>query len=676
MATNNKQNGNGNGVTWAAELGRKYTAGIAHMFILHFNAQDYAQDLVTVPEYLRAMLSQRDLVLSYDIAGGIQFANPDQRQLFIEALGLDQQVGGLAAQMGLQVDGAQQQEIELPREPTKALPLLERALHLQEVRRNGEVTHPRVAVIIHWPEMLAPASDVAMMSASDRVSVATLTRWASDPVIMANQGIIILVTRNLTDLAEPLRAAASRIEAITVLLPDEQARLNWIESYLQRKNEERKAEIEATAWAAVRAAMATEDEYHVCWWPEGAEWDDTLDSAPNAELRKEAKKLLAKARKEAAKAIPELKLAIPVEILARMTAGLSLIHIEDIFLRALHEERPVDRDLVKDRKDEIIRAEFGDVLEIMDPEHGMDYIAGHALVKRYFQDYVISALHKGDVARAPQGVLLVGPPGTGKTAIVEAVAFEAGFNAVNLNLSKILAGLVGASERNLEKALLAIEALTPCVVFTDEIDQKFGRRSEGHQGDSGVSARLFSRVMEFMSDTSHRGKVVWLAASNRPDLLDAAFKRPGRFDVIMPMLLPQSDEERMELFWVMLRKYGLELDPENTRTSVEVTIIKAGHLTEGYTGAEIEQVVIKANQIAGRNDRPAGEIANDDLLEALQYVKPRTQDIEFMTYLALGECTDLEFVPDAYRQKAADRGSLEAAIESHTPKHHRSARQL
>ena len=681
MATKKDKQNDGNGVAWAAELGRKYTAGIAHMFVLHFNVRDYAETLVTIPEYLQAMLNRRDLVVTYDLASGIEFANPDQRQLFIEALELDQQqVGGLAAQMGLQMEGAQQQEVELPREPSKALPLLERALHLQEVRRNGEILHPRVAVIIHWPEMLAPASDVAMMSASDRVSVATLTRWASDPVIMANQGIVILVTRNLTDLAEPLRAAASRIEAIAVPLPDEQARLAWIGSYLQHKGTEREAEINAQAWDAVRRAMGHQPGHPTGWfWDHESAFpwvEDDLDNAPSPELRREAKKLLKRARKEAAKSIPELKLVMTVEILARMTAGLSLIHVEDIFLRALHEGRPVDRDLVKDRKDEIVRQEFGDVLEIMDPEHGMDMIAGHKLVKKYFSDYVIDALHKGDVARAPQGVLLVGPPGTGKTALVEAIAFESGFNAINLNLAKILAGLVGASERNLEKALLAIEALTPCVVFTDEIDQKLGRRSEGYQGDSGVSSRLFSRVMEFMSDTSHRGKVVWLAASNRPDLLDPAFKRPGRFDMIMPLLLPQSDEERIELFWVMLRKYGLELDPEDTRTSVEATIARAGRLADGYTGAEIEAVVIKANQIAGRNDRPPGVVANADLLEALGYVKPRTGDVEFMTYLALAESTDLEFVPEAYRQKAADRGNLESAIEAHAPKHQRSARQL
>lgn len=682
MATKSKRNGNGNGVAWALELGQKYTSGISHAFILHFNVEDYASGLVTVEEYLGRMLKARDLVVTYDLAGGLHFRSDEERKLFIAMTGLDQAtaVSDLAAQMGLsQPEESQQAEIELPRAPVKALPLLEQAMKVRQIEHNGEFIYPRTAVIIKWPELMAPACDAAMMQPADRVAMATLAGWATDPEIRANQAIVVLITRNLTDLAEPLRRSTAQIEAITVPLPDEAARLAWIEQYLDYRASERNTEIETKAWDAVREAMAHQPPHETGWyWDENCTFpwtEDDLDNAPSAELRREAKKLLTKARREAGKAVPKLELAIPVEIFARMTAGLSLLHIEDICLRSMHERRPVDRELVKERKDEIILQEYGDVLEIMDPQWGLDMVAGHHLVKTYFQDYVIQALHKGDTARAPQGVLLVGPPGTGKTAIVEAVAFEAGFNAVVLNLARILGGLVGASERNLEKALLAIEALTPCIVFTDEIDQKLGRRSEGFQGDSGVSARLFARVMEFMSDTSHRGKIVWLAASNRPDLLDAAFKRPGRFDAIIPMLLPDDEADRQELFEVMLRKYGLAPDPDDTRKSEEVKMQKAASQTAGYTGAEIEAVVIKANQIAGRHGREAGIVHPDDILEALQYIPASTAGIEYMTLLALQTVTDLEFVPPRYRQQAGNKQSLQSDIEKHAPTH-RSAREL
>ena len=654
MATTN--NAVQNGVEWARELGQKYTSGIAHQFILHFNVADYAHGLATVEEYLLAMLSSRDMVISYDIASGIQFKGPkgaEQRKLFIEALGLDQQAGvdSLAAAMGLQTVAPQQPqgEIELPRNPAKALPLLERALHLREVQKNGDVTHPRVAVIINWAEQLAPAADAAMMSPADRLAMVTLARWATDPQIIVNQGIVILVTRNLTDLAEPLRASTSRIEAIAVTLPDESARLVWIDNYVASKQSDRKEGIEAIATDAVIQAGEH---------PESAQ----------------GQKLLRKARKDAAKIVPELKMEIDVQTMARMTAILSLIHIEDIFLRAMHEGRPVDQQLVKDRKQAIISREFADVLEVMEPRFGLDMIAGHEPVKVFMKEYVIGALQRGDVARAPLGVLLMGPAGTGKTALVEAVAYECGFNAINLNLAKILQGLVGASERNLEKALLAIEALAPCIVFTDEIDQKLGQRG-GYQGDSGVSSRLFGRVMEFMSDTAHRGRIVWLAATNRPDLLDAAFKRPGRFDAKIPLLLPSSDEERVQIFYVMLLKYGLKTDPEDTRSSEEVKMNQAAKATDGYTGAEIEAIVIKANQIAGRNGRAEGIVHPDDILKACKLIAPSTRDIQFMTALALAEVTDLELVPEAYRSQAANKEVLHQQVEALTPAR-RTAREL
>lgn len=595
------ENKNGNGVIWASELAQKYTSGISHQFILHFNVQDYAHGLATVGEYVEAMLASRDMVITYDIAGGIEFASASHRQLFIKALGLDAPpaTGDLAAAMGLQTVETPTREVELPRAPAQALPLLEQALHLKEcTNAAGETIYPRVAVIIKWAEQLAPATEVGMMAPQDRQVVVTLARWAQDQAIRANQGIIVLICRNLQDLAEPLRSSTSMVEAITVPLPDVGQRLEWIKAYLEKK--------------------------------------------------------------------PEVELDIPVEILARSTAGLSLVHVEDIFLRAMHEERPVDRELVKDRKDAIIAQEFGDVLEILDPGFGLDMIAGHSAVKTYFQDYVIDALRKGDTARAPLGVLLMGPPGTGKTAIVEAVAFEARFNAVNLNLAKILQGLVGASERNLEKALLAIEALAPCIVFTDEIDQKMGQRG-GYQGDSGVSSRLFGRVMEFMSDTSHRGQIVWLAATNRPDLLDTAFKRPGRFDAKIPMLLPVSSEERIELFHVMFRKYSLRFG-YGSRKATELKLKEAADKTDGYSGAEIESIVIKAHQIACRHDREPGEVGGDDLLQAVSYISSSSRDSEYMTALALAEVSDLEFVPLALRTKAANKAELAVQIEKTQPR--------
>ena len=142
---------------------------------------------------------------------------------------------------------------------------------------------------------------------------------------------------------------------------------------------------------------------------------------------------------------------------------------------------------------------------------------------------------------------MTGPAGTGKSAVAEAVAHEAGVNAVVLNLARILGQYVGNSERNLEKALQAIKSLAPTIVFIDEIDQSVSR---GGSGDSGVSNRIFKRLLEFMSDTGNRGQVLFLAATNRPDLLDAALRRPGRFDKKIPFLIP-DESERAAIIQVM-----------------------------------------------------------------------------------------------------------------------------
>lgn len=200
---------------------------------------------------------------------------------------------------------------------------------------------------------------------------------------------------------------------------------------------------------------------------------------------------------------------------AAMTAGLKRVHIEDIILRARLEDRAVDADLIKLRKDEIVRAEFAEVLELIDPEYGFEAVGGMEHVKDFFRRNVINPIRSGNLRRVPLGVLLTGPPGTGKTLLAQAIAKESGINCAALNLSKIFDKWVGSSERALEKALACIDALAPVLVIIDEIDQAGLNRA--NSGDSGVSNRLFKRLLEYMSDTKRRGKICFVAASVSAD---------------------------------------------------------------------------------------------------------------------------------------------------------------
>ena len=236
----------------------------------------------------------------------------------------------------------------------------------------------------------------------------------------------------------------------------------------------------------------------------------------------------------------------------------------------------------------------------------------------------------------------MGAPGTGKTVMVEATAKEAAVNAVQLRLSKILGRYVGDSERNLEKALELISSMTPCLVFIDEIDQQFSRGTGG-EGDSGVSNRLFARVMEFAADTSHRGQVVIMAATNRPDLLDAAVKRPGRFDKKVVFVPPATPEQRLEIVRAIGRKYEFGVD------EILPSIL---HGTAGWTGAELEALSLKALDVA--HERGEEPPTGDDWAEAFDLYLPSTQEIERMTDYALREVNDLSLVPENLRQRVRD----------------------
>ena len=151
--------------------------------------------------------------------------------------------------------------------------------------------------------------------------------------------------------------------------------------------------------------------------------------------------------------------------------------------------------------------------------------------------------------------------------IAWALAKEAGLNFIQVDLGKVFGGLVGETEKNVRKLLEAIEAASPCIVFIDEIDSVLssGRSSAG---DSGTSARVFNNIMTWLSDPSRVGKVVVVAATNRPDLLDSALIRMGRLDAIIPMLAPAKGDAlgRWNILAALTKKLKLVLHPDLVKT--------------------------------------------------------------------------------------------------------------
>lgn len=430
----------------------------------------------------------------------------------------------------------------------------------------------RYMFIFDHADAIFPRAPIAQLSDNDRKAVVTAQKWGRDERLLNSPDTIVLVAADRQQIHEDVVAADTHYRALRIPYPQLAQRLAFLNKLLSNPQ----------APVPVAEGVSAKD-------------------------------------------------------LAILSSGLNLQALQDLTKDARREKAPpMSARSVEVLKRQVMEQEFGSVLEPMNPKFGFQAIGGHELVINYLQKSCIRQMRLGNVDRVPMGMLMIGPPGTGKTALAEAFAYEIGVNAVRLNPAQIFGKYVGDSERNLERALEGIEAMTPTVVFIDELDQKFQR---GESGDSGVSNRVFARLMEWASDTSHRGEVFLIAATNRPDLLDAALKREGRFDLKIPLFPPESNAERLAIFHAMGFKYKIDVDlPESLLSD-----------TEGWTGAEIEGLTIKAKGIALDNERTSPVPA--DWQEAFDIYIPTTQDIQKMIGLALKELNDLSLVPDKYRDE-------------------------
>ena len=190
------------------------------------------------------------------------------------------------------------------------------------------------------------------------------------------------------------------------------------------------------------------------------------------------------------------------------------------------------------------------------------------------------------------GYLIAGRIGTGKTFLVQCWAGELGVPCVVFK--NFRDRWVGATESNLEKIFAVLKAIGQVVVFVDEADQAAGKR-EGGDGDSGLSGRVYSMLAKEMSDTRNRGRILWVFATSRPDLLEVDLKRQGRLDVHIPLFPPQEPEEMRALFRAIARKLKFPLDEADLPPLDAHT---------GLGSNEIEGVLVRALRAVGAAGRP------------------------------------------------------------------------
>lgn len=242
--------------------------------------------------------------------------------------------------------------------------------------------------------------------------------------------------------------------------------------------------------------------------------------------------------------------------LARLTGGLRLSDIESLFHQAFSAGAPISRSDVKERKKRTIAQLCHDLVELVEPSEGFEAVAGVHHAKEYFA--ALKPLWDRGAASIPQGILLAGVPGSGKSFIVKALAKE--LNCPCLVMRNLREMWVGQSERNLERVLQVAGNLAPVIIWTDEVDQNGGgQRSAGNSGDSGVSERMLGRMLEFFGSAETRGRILWVATTNRPDLLDVAIR--DRFTVVIPFLHPTASE-RSTLLPILAQQVGRRLAPD------------------------------------------------------------------------------------------------------------------
>lgn len=598
---------------WYQRIRNPFNAGIASLFLLHFNVRDrvfcpeweLAQPslLPRVREYLCELWRKQgvaDLILVYSLTEGIiRYLGPSDGlaadQTFSTSLNPEQLYDRLVKAAVTRPHDLWE-EFRAPandkahiREPRYAFAFLDRLLtqqfkkespQTQSTDEPAEQSNLRIMLIIDSVEHLAPASqhstpDILQMSE-------TLTRWAINETIRMNRHMIVLLADDINQVNPALSATGTGVHQIELLRPDRSQRRAFLE------------------WLRDTQQLNGDDN----------------------ELAR----------------------------LASVSAGFNFADLQDMaaYARKHHREPPNEGKItlaqVREHKRRVIRAESRELLEFMEPDPdnptSWKHIGGLNHVVESLKT-VAAWLGDEDVAtqKAPKGMLFVGPPGTGKSLVAQALAFESGINMVKLR--NIQNSYVGESERNMSRVLDIVRAFAPVIVFIDEIDQAYGQRSTG-QLDSGVTARLFGQLLEFMGDNQHRGRVLWIAASNRPDYIDDALI--SRFDRIIPFVLPNEASRALILSEAMPRiarfKWSETAGPVWDKLVSE---------TKGYSGRLIEQVVRRALEAVEVPNSVNDQICLTplDVRAALEVFKPNYNKkmYELQTLLAYQVTNFTDFLP-------------------------------
>lgn len=580
---------------WAEDLRRRYVRGEASIFVLHGNVYDAVLtggSMMSLTEFLANVLlkQSKETIAVYNVATGLRFLKRSK-------------------------DFSITDELLLSTEKARVLGAIERML----------IGSLKTAAILEYAEAIAPAGDSNFQSESDRSAIVTLHRWSFLPEIERSDNVVILIAENLTELA-PKLISNPKVSVVEVPMPDRETRraaAAYADKKLSDKETGRYADITAGLKAIqIIAILAPPPDSET----EATEREEFIAGLlGGADAAQRAKKL------------------------AALTSGLG--HEEIVKLLAPGstpvEGRPDDRAdrarteadaLIARRKREILERECFGLVEFVEPAHGFEVVGGMDEVKKDLT-LIANSIKSGQIARVPMGVLFTGPMGTGKTFVAEAFAKECGLTTIKLK--NFRSKWVGATEGNLEKILNVIKAIGQVVVIIDEGDRAFGN-TDG-EGDGGTSSRVIARIKEFMSDTSNRGRILFLVMTNRPDKLDVDLKRAGRLDRKIPFLYSQTADEVENVARAVMKKNRIVTD-------VDLTKVRDGFSRKlvGYSNADVEAVILMANDDAAK-DGATNVDAERFVRAAADYFPSRDAELlEYMELLAVFEASSRRLLPSKY----------------------------
>ena len=284
----------------------------------------------------------------------------------------------------------------------------------------------------------------------------------------------------------------------------------------------------------------------------------------------------------------ELPTGAELDTVLDAACGLTRYEAENAFSLSLVRHGRITSEAVWELKSGMLKK--SGLLELHRGQDDFNALGGLQSLKAFCRRSLLQP-GRGNPLKRPRGVLLLGVPGTGKSAFAKALGRETGRPTLILDVGALMGSLVGQTENNIRQALRIADAMAPCILFVDEIEKGLSGVASSGQTDSGVSARLFSSVLTWLND--HTSDVYFIATSNDISKLPPEFSRSERFDAIFFSDLP-SDREKSAIWDLYIRQF--ELDADQTRPD-----------DEKWTGAEIRSCC----RLAALLDIPLSEAARN-----------------------------------------------------------------